>query len=86
MWTIDMQIDEVKLHTLLKEAAREGAQQALREIGLHDELAGRDVHDLRELILGWRDIKATATRTAVKWFILLILGVLSTGVYFTVNR
>lgn len=81
MWTIDMELDEQKLQTLLKEAAREGAQQALREVGLHDDEAGKDIADLRDLIDGWRDVRKTMLATFVKWITLGILSVIALGVY-----
>jgi len=81
MWTINMELDEQKLQTLLKEAAREGAQQALREVGLHDDNAGKDIADLRDLIDGWRDVRKTMLATFVKWITLGILSVISLGVY-----
>lgn len=81
MWTISMELDEQKLQTLLKEAAREGAQQALREVGLHDDNAGKDIADLRDLIDGWRDVRKTMLATFVKWITLGILSVIALGAY-----
>lgn len=81
MWTINMELDEQKLQTLLKEAAREGAQQALREVGLHDDNAGKDIADLRDLIDGWRDVRKTMLATFVKWITLGILSVIALGAY-----
>ena len=65
---------------LIEEAAERGAQRALERIGLHDEHAGRDVSQLRDLIEAWRDFKTTARRTFVSWTIKLLLGALLIGV------
>lgn len=81
MWTIDMELDEQKLQVLLKEAAREGAQQALKEVGLHDAEAGKDIADLRDLIDGWRDVRKTILSTIVKWITMGILGVIAIGAW-----
>lgn len=81
MWTIDMELDEQKLQVLLKEAAREGAQQALKEVGLHDAEAGKDIADLRDLIDGWRDVRKTILSTVVKWITMGILGVIAIGAW-----
>lgn len=52
--------DDPVLKTLLAEAAREGARQALAEIGLHDEEAVADVRDLRQFITALRLMKKGA--------------------------
>lgn len=76
-----MLIDDPNLQALLKQAAREGAQQALREIGLHDEEAGKDINDLRDLIEGWRSLRRTVVVTFAKWITIVVLGLISIGAY-----
>lgn len=74
-------IPQNQLEDLLNQAAKRGAEEALSKLGLHDENAGKDIQDLRSLIEGWRDVKNTATRTIVKWVIMIILGAISVGTY-----
>jgi hypothetical protein len=81
MWTINMELDEQKLQILLKQAAQEGAREALRGVGLHDDDAGKDISDLRDLIDGWRDVRKTILATFVKWLTLGILSIIAVGVY-----
>ena len=81
MWTIDMELDEQKLQILLRQAAHEGAQQALKEVGLHDEHAGKDISDLRDLIDGWRDVRRSIVTAFVKWVTMGVLGLVALGAY-----
>lgn len=55
-----------ELNSLMKEAAREGARQALAEVGLHDEHAHSDIHELRTLMDSWRSTKKTIGSTVIK--------------------
>lgn len=79
--TVFIQLTEEQLQIVLKKAAHEGAQQALREIGLHDEEAGKDISDLRNLIEDWRDVRRTVTRTVAKWITMGILGAIALGAW-----
>jgi len=72
---------KLELEQLVERSARRGAKEALASIGLHDEDAGKDIHDLRQLIDGWRDVKKSVVNTFVKWLVLVILGILSVGAW-----
>jgi hypothetical protein len=61
---IDMRSDEFR--EMLENAAKAGAAEALRELGLHDEAAADDVRALRSLLDAWRDARRTAWQTAIK--------------------
>jgi hypothetical protein len=78
-------IPQAQLEELLTSAAKRGAAEALSHVGLHDEDAGADIRDLRQLIDGWRDMKHTAARAVVKWFMMIILGLISVGAYFNLK-
>jgi hypothetical protein len=82
----EVKLSKEQLDLLLNKAAEAGAKKALLHLGLHDEDAGKDIRDLRELIDGWRDIKGTAVRTVVRWFIMLVLGTIAVGTYVTFNK
>ena len=56
---------EGEIRRLIDQAAEKGAACALRRVGLSDQDAGRDVRELRELLVAWRDIRKTARRTVV---------------------
>jgi hypothetical protein len=61
---IDMRSAEFQ--EMLENAAKAGAAEALRELGLHDENAAEDVRALRGLLDAWRDARRTAWQTAIK--------------------
>ncbi len=68
------------LEDLLESAAKRGASQALREVGLDDKTSAQDIRDLRHLLSAWRATKKTAvqtaTRTLTRAFLLsLLIGV-----------
>jgi len=79
-------ISPAELEAMLERAARRSAKEALSQVGLHDDGAGNDIRDLRQLLLSWRDIRSTATRTFVKWLVMLLLGALSAGAYVTLGK
>ncbi len=73
--------DLTDLTKLLDQAAERGARKALREIGLHDEDAGKDIQDLRTLIDGWRSAKQTAMKAIVQYITVALLGLLVFGTW-----
>jgi hypothetical protein len=74
-------MDEQQLNLLIEKAAERGARRALESVGLHDENAGKDIHDLRSLIDGWRQTRSTITKTVTQWITVGILGALALGAY-----
>jgi Family of unknown function (DUF6127) len=63
----------VTLRALVEEASDLGAQRALGRLGLHDENASGDIHDLRTLLDAWRDARRTAGRAVIRWVTRLLL-------------
>lgn len=74
-------ISEERLKRMLTDAAKQGAQEALREVGLQDEEAGNDMRDLRNLIESWRTAKRTVLRTFTQWVVIFILGLITMGAW-----
>ncbi|HXV74408.1 MAG TPA: DUF6127 family protein [Sphingomonadales bacterium] len=68
----------VSLRKLIEAASEEGAARALAKLGLHDDTAGKDIRELRDLLEAWRETRKTAWRTVVRWvtsaLIILILA------------
>lgn len=80
-------LTDQQLEAMLERSAEIGAQRALAKIGLSDDLdTAKDIHDLRQLIDGWRDIKSTAIKAMVRWIVLALLGCISIGVYMSLNK
>ncbi len=66
-------MDRDAMEAMLERAAEIGAQKALERVGLHDEAALKDVHDLRDLLDMWRQVRTGALRTLGK---IVMLGLL----------
>lgn len=74
-----------ELRKALDDAAERGAKLALQQIGLADEQAGKDVHDLRDLIDGWRSVKSTVSQTVTRTITMIILGAVAAGMYLNIK-
>ena len=61
-----MEITEEKLEDMLDRAAKRGASAALREVGLHDDDARKDILEMRSLLEMWRDTRRGVWSTIVK--------------------
>ncbi len=72
--------DLVTLRALVEEATEAGAARALASIGLHDDRAGADIVELRELIQGWRDAKRSALSAVVTWTVRALVAALLVGI------
>lgn len=75
-------MDPSELNALLESAAEKGARRALESVGLHDEHAGKDIHDLRTLIDGWRTTKRAIADAIIKWLTVGILGFITIGAWW----
>ena len=69
----------VTLQALIEEASQTGAHRALRELGLADGSAGKDIMQLRQLISAWRDVQQSARKTVVEWLVRVLLIALVIG-------
>lgn len=74
------QLSELEIRSLVEAAAQAGAKKALADLGLHDDGAGEDVRELRNLLDSWREAKKAAFSTAIKvlttGFLTAVAGVL----------
>jgi hypothetical protein len=66
------------MQSMLREAAREGATEALNDLGLGD-FSPKDIADMRSLVDGWRETKTYVWSTLVKAGTVLLLGFLAVG-------
>lgn len=69
------------LKALLDEAAERGAEAALKKIGLHDEHAGRDIQEVRDLLYNWRETKKTIAITIAKVITTALLSIIALGTW-----
>lgn len=73
---------EAELELMLDRAAKKGAAEALRSIGLHDEDAVHDVKDLRDLLDLWREARRAVTTTITKVITMGLLSLLAIGAWY----
>lgn len=71
--------DLVTLRALVEESSQAGATRALASLGLDDEMARRDMDELRELLCAWRDAKRSAWQAVVNWLVRIFLATLLIG-------
>ena len=71
-------LSPLELVRIIEQASEKGAMRALERVGLHDEGAGSDVRELRNLLEAYRDIRTVARQTVVRFltraFLLLIVA------------
>lgn len=76
---------DAEIEVLIDRAAKRGAREALRDIGLHDEEARDDMKELRSLLEVWRDTRRTVGQTITRAITMGILGLIAVGVYFEIG-
>lgn len=67
------------LQALVEEAAELGASRALHRLGLHDDDAGHDLRELRDLLDAWREARRAMWHTFIKWLTTFAMAALLTG-------
>ena len=76
---------EAEMDAMIEKAAAAGAKKALRDIGLSDEDANKDLQELRSVLDAWRMAKRTAGRAIVQTATYLFLGALMAGAYLNLS-
>jgi hypothetical protein len=76
-------LSDDQLERMLDRAAKKGAREALREVGLGDEHAGNDIHEVRSLLTAWRATKAAIWTQVVKMVVTLLLVSMAAGLALT---
>lgn len=64
---------------LLRQAAHDGAREALAAVGLHDDDAAADLRDLRGILEAYRMARRTIWQTAIKVTTTALLAALIAG-------
>jgi len=76
-------LTEEQIEAMLDRAAKKGASQALRELGLQDEDAASDIKEMRGLLDAWRLTKRSVWATTVKMGTVAVLTFIATAVWMT---
>ena len=78
-----MSVTPEELEVMLDRAAKKGAAEALRSLGLQDESAANDIRDMRNLIDAWRMTKKSIWATTVKLGTVAVLTFIATAVWMS---
>lgn len=75
-----------QLEDMLDRAAKRGAKQALRELGLQDDDAPSDIRELRSLLDTYRDTRKGVWSTVVKFLTVAVLTFIATSVWMELGN
>ena len=82
----DIKLTPDDLEEMLDNAARRGAKEALRSIGLLDDDAARDIIEMRSLLEAWRDTHKSVWSTVVKLATVALLTFIAGAVWMTMGK
>jgi len=82
----DIKLPPDDLEEMLDNAARRGAKEALRSIGLLDDDAARDIIEMRSLLEAWRDTRRSVWSTVVKLSTVALLTFIAGAVWMTMGK
>ena len=82
----DIKLTPDDLEEMLDNAARRGAKEALRSIGLLDDDAARDIIEMRSLLEAWRDTRKSVWSTVVKLATVALLTFIAGAVWMTMSK
>ena len=75
-----------ELEDMLDRAARRGAREALKSLGLQDEDAHTDLHEMRTLLEAYRDTKKSIWNTAVRISTVALLSFIAASVWMQIGN
>ena len=84
MSNINLTPDEIE--NMLDRAARRGAKEALRSIGLLDDDAHKDIIEMRSLLEAWRDTRRSIWSTITKLVTVGVLTFIAGAVWMTMSK
>ena len=82
----DIKLSPEELEEMLDNAARRGAKEALRSIGLLDDDAAKDIIEMRSLLEAWRDTRRSIWSTVVKLATVGVLTFIAGAVWMTMGK
>ena len=81
-----MEITEEKLEDMLDRAAKRAASAALREVGLHDDDARKDILEMRSLLEMWRDTRRGVWSTIVKMSTVAVITFIAASLWMQIGK
>ena len=82
----DIKLTAEELEDMMDRAARRGAKEALRSIGLLDDDAVKDIVEMRSLLEAWRDTRRSIWSTVVKLTTVALLTFIAGAVWMTMGK
>ena len=82
----DIKLSPEEIEEMPDRAARRGAKEALRSIGLLDDDAQRDITEMRSLLEAWRDTRKSIWSTVVKLATVGVLTFIAGAVWMTMGK
>ena len=82
----EVNLSHDELEEMLDRAARRGAKEALRSIGLLDDDAHKDITEMRSLLEAWRDTRKSIWSTVIRLITVAVLTFIAGAVWMTVNK
>ncbi|QBQ72526.1 hypothetical protein CRP2_gp50 [Roseobacter phage CRP-2] len=82
----EVKLSPDELEAMLDRAARRGAKEALRSIGLLDDDAHKDITEMRSLIEAWRDTRKSIWSTITKLVTVAVLTFIAGAVWMTMSK
>ena len=79
-------IPSEELEAMLDRAARRGAKEALRSIGLLDDDAHKDITEMRGLLEAYRDTKKSVWTTVVRITTIALLSFVAASVWMQIGN
>ena len=75
-----------ELEDMLDRAAKRGAKAALREVGLHDDDARKDIQEMRSLLEAWRDTRRGVWSTVVKMSTVAVITFIAASLWMQIGK
>ena len=75
-----------ELEDMLDRAAKRGATAALREVGLHDDDARKDIQEMRSLLEAWRDTRKGVWSTIVKMSTVAVITFIAASLWMQIGK
>ena len=82
----EVKLSPEELEAMLDRAARRGAKEALRSIGLLDDDAHKDITEMRSLIEAWRETRKSIWSTITKLVTVGVLTFIAGAVWMTMGK
>ncbi|QSL99456.1 hypothetical protein CRP9_gp41 [Roseobacter phage CRP-9] len=82
----EVKLSPDELEAMLDRAARRGAKEALRSIGLLDDDAHKDITEMRSLLEAWRDTRKSIWSTITKLVTVAVLTFIAGAVWMTMGK